>query len=111
MRQSPSGGRVGPAASRSRAWRMAGIDPGNAGLTAGTMPTGAFETLNDYGNPGFGTPCISSTEGGRDLQFRLHVLTQPSGISPGDPGNEAWDTIRARSVESASVLARVNAAG
>ena len=92
-------------------WLMAGIDPGLAGLTAGTMPAGAFETLNDYGNPGYGTPCISSTEGGRDLQFRLHVLAEPSGVGPGAPGNEAWDTIRARSIESASLLARTVATG
>ncbi len=88
-------------------WLMAGIEPSNGGLAAGTMPVGAFETLNDYGNPGFGTPCISSADTGRDLQFRLHVLPQPSGIAPGDPGNEAWNTVRAASIESASLLARV----
>lgn len=88
-------------------WLMAGIEPTNLGLTSGTMPVGAFETLNDYGNPGFGTPCIPSTDTGRDLQFRLHVLPQPSGIGPGDPGNEAWTTVRAASTESASLLARV----
>ena len=75
------------------------------------MPVGAFETLNDYGNPGFGTPCISTTDTNRDLQFRLHVLAQPSGIGPGDPGNEAWDALRAQTVESASLLARVGASG
>lgn len=88
-------------------WLMAGIDPSNEGLSAGTMPVGAFETLNDYGNPGFGTPCIAAEEAGRDLQFRLHVLTQPSGIAPGDPGNEAWNSVRAGSIESASLLSRV----
>ncbi|MGI9596917.1 MAG: YbhB/YbcL family Raf kinase inhibitor-like protein, partial [Acidimicrobiales bacterium] len=76
-------------------WLMAGIDPSNTGLSAGTMPVGAFETLNDYGNPGYGTPCLESfSDGRRDIQFRLHVLTQPSGIAPGDPGNEAWATVK-----------------
>ena len=90
-------------------WLMAGIDPGRAGLDAGIMPTGAFETLNDYGNPGYGTPCLERfSDGQRDLQFRLHVLNQPSGIAPGDPGNEAWATVRAGSVETASLLARVD---
>ncbi len=88
-------------------WLMAGIEPTNTGLSAGTMPVGAFETLNDYGNPGFGTPCISTVDTGRDLQFRLHVLAGPSGIAPGDPGNEAWNTVRAASIESASLLGRV----
>lgn len=89
-------------------WLMAGIDPSNDGLAAGTMPTGAFETLNDYGNPGYGTPCLETfASGPRDLQFRLHVMTNPSGIAPGDPGNEAWTTIRAQSVDTASLLARI----
>lgn len=93
-------------------WLMAGIDPSNAGLTAGTMPVGAFETLNDYGNPGYGTPCLDTfASGERDLQFRLHVMTQPSGIAPGDPGNEAWTTIRAQSVDTASLLARIVSQG
>ena len=93
-------------------WLMAGIDPGNAGLDAGTMPVGAFETLNDYGNPGYGTPCVDTfATGRRDLQFRLHVLPQPSGIAPGDPGNEAWDSLRAQSTESASLLARIESQG
>ncbi len=93
-------------------WLMAGIDPSNDGLSAGTMPTGAFETLNDYGNPGYGTPCLESfTDGRRDIQFRVHVLTQPSGIAPGDPGNEAWTTVKAGSVDSASLLAYVNSQG
>jgi phosphatidylethanolamine-binding protein (PEBP) family uncharacterized protein len=93
-------------------WLMAGISPTNTGLAAGTMPVGAFETLNDYGNPGYGTPCLDTLASGRrDLQFRLHVMTEPSGIAPGDPGNEAWATVRSRSVDSASLLARIDSQG
>jgi phosphatidylethanolamine-binding protein (PEBP) family uncharacterized protein len=93
-------------------WLMAGIDPSNSGLQAGTMPIGAFETLNDYGNPGYGTPCLESySDGVRDVQFRLHVLTRPSGVAPGAPGNEAWASIKAGSVDSASLLARVESQG
>ena len=77
------------------------------------MPIGAFETLNDYGNPGYGTPCLDTFSSGlRDLQFRVHVLNQPSGIAPGDPGNEAWESPSGpRSVESASLLARIVSQG
>lgn len=93
-------------------WLMAGIDPSRAGLQDGTRPVAAFETLNDYGNPGYGTPCLETfSSGRRDLQFRLHVLVQPSGIAPGDPGNEAWATLRAASVESASLLAHIDSVG
>ncbi len=93
-------------------WLMAGIDPTLSRLPAGTLPAGAFETLNDYGNPGYGTPCLENfANGRRDLQFRLHILERASGIQPGDPGNESWDTLRSATAESASLLARIDAQG
>ena len=91
-------------------WLMAGISPGADGLTAGTLAPGAFETLNDYGNLGYGSPCLDDLEGGRrDLQFRVYVLEHPSGLAAGAPGNEAWDTLRAAAVDSASLLMRIDA--
>jgi phosphatidylethanolamine-binding protein (PEBP) family uncharacterized protein len=87
---------------------MAGLDPQAGVLAQGDLPTGAFETLNDYGQPGWGNPCLESFQTGRrDLQFRLYVLDQPSEISPGAPGNEAWDELAARSIDSATVLMRI----
>lgn len=93
-------------------WLMAGIDPALTRLPSGTLPAGAFETLNDFGNPGYGTPCLENlTNGRRDLQFRLYILDQTSGIQPGDPGNDSWDTLRSSAVESASLLAQIDARG
>jgi phosphatidylethanolamine-binding protein (PEBP) family uncharacterized protein len=92
-------------------WLMAGISPSESGLEAGLLPAGAFETLNDYGNLGYGTPCLENlAEGRRDLQFRIYILDQPSGLAPGDPGNDAWANLNARAVDTASLLMRVDAA-
>jgi len=92
-------------------WLMAGINPGQTLLPSGTFPNeGAFETLNDYGQQGFGNPCLESFETGeRDLQFRLYVLGSPSGLTSGAPGNTSWDNVSARAVDTATILARVNA--
>lgn len=91
-------------------WLMAGISPTLNELPSGFQPDGAFETLNDYGNHGYGTPCLESFQTGlRDIQFRLYILDAPSTLSEGAPGNEAWDELEVRQVESASLLARVNA--
>lgn len=91
-------------------WLMAGISPDLTTLESGKQPAGAYETLNDYGNPGYGTPCLESfSDGRRDLQFRLYVLTRPSGLAPGDPGNDSWQTLRSAAVESATLLARIDA--
>ena len=89
-------------------WLMAGISPDRTSLEAGFLPEGAYETLNDYGNPGYGTPCLESFQTGRrDVQFRLYLLPGMSGLEAGDPGNEAWDSLRAQAIETASLLARV----
>ncbi|MEM7275220.1 MAG: YbhB/YbcL family Raf kinase inhibitor-like protein [Actinomycetota bacterium] len=88
-------------------WLLAGIEPDLPGLDAGAIPIGAFETLNGFGNPGFGIPCLETmAEGSRDLQFRLYALPQPSGVAPGAPGDEAWTLVRAGATDSASLLAR-----
>jgi len=89
-------------------WLAAGITPAADGLDRGTIPNGSVETLNDYGNLGFGTPCLEGLEAGRrDLQFRVYVLEHDSGIVAGDPGNTSWDTLRAASVDSASLVMRI----
>ena len=91
-------------------WLMAGLNPSSGSLAQGDLPPGAFETLNDYGQPGWGNPCIESfNTGRRDLQFRLYALDRNSDISPGAPGNTAWDELAARSIDSATLLMRIDA--
>ncbi len=89
-------------------WQLAGIEPDLGRLEAGEIPVGAFETLNGFGNPGFGLPCLETmAEGTRELQFRLYVLTSPSGIAPGGDGPQAWERVKAGALESASILTRI----
>ena len=89
-------------------WLIAGISPNETGLAAGTAPPGAFETLNDYGSQGYGSPCLDGLgDGSVDLQFRLYILDQPSGLAGGDPGNEAWASLTAQAVDTASLLMRI----
>ncbi len=91
-------------------WLMAGIGPDVTKISSGTFPNdGAFETLNDYGQLGFGAPCLESFETGqRDLQFKLYVLDSPYGLSSGAPGNTSWDDVSAKAVETATVLTKVD---
>ncbi|MFW2380485.1 MAG: YbhB/YbcL family Raf kinase inhibitor-like protein, partial [Acidimicrobiales bacterium] len=93
-------------------WLMAGLNPDAGSLAQGDLPPGAFETLNDYGQPGWGNPCIETFQTGRrDLQFRLYALDRPSDISPGGPGNTSWDELAARSIDSATILMRITGTG
>jgi len=92
-------------------WLMAGINPNETGLIGGQLPDGAYETLNDFGNLGYGTPCLEGLgEGSHDLQFRIHILEQPSGLAGGDAGNEAWASLQAQATDSASLLMRIESA-
>lgn len=85
-------------------WLVAGIDPTTTGLAAGELPAGAVETTNDYGTTGWGSPCLEDLGGERQLQFRLHALVSPSGLTTGFPGNEAWDQVEAGAIDDATVL-------
>ncbi len=90
-------------------WLAAGIPPGTTELPAGTIPAGAFETLNDFGSLGYGSPCLNSfSTGTRDIQFRLYVLPAASGLESGAPGNTAWETVAGAAVESASLMMRID---
>ncbi len=89
-------------------WLAAGIPAETSSLDAGFLPAGGFETLNDYGALGWGTPCIEELGGGRDLQFTIWALGSPAGFGPSAPGNEAWDDVAARALDSASVMMRLS---
>ncbi len=93
-------------------WMMGGIDPSVRSLDSGVMAVGGYETLNDYGQPGWGSPCIESLGAGeRDLQFRIYVMESPTDVQAGDPGNEAWDTVTAAAIDSATLLMRIGDPG
>jgi phosphatidylethanolamine-binding protein (PEBP) family uncharacterized protein len=85
-------------------WLAAGIDPALSSLPAGELPPGAIETANDYGTSGWGSPCIDQLGvGTRTLQFRIHALRFPSGLTPGESGNEAWELVTGQATDSASI--------
>jgi phosphatidylethanolamine-binding protein (PEBP) family uncharacterized protein len=91
-------------------WLAAGIDPSVTSLAAGELPEGAVETTNDYGLTGWGDPCLEVLgEGRRALQFRIHALSSPSGLTAGWPGNEAWEIVSVQAVDDASLLMTVGA--
>ncbi len=90
-------------------WLVVGIEPTVGQLVSGDLGL-ADETLNDYGQLGYGNPCIETLSAGRrDLQFRIYALAQSSGIEPGAPGNESWDRVAAMANDSATLLMQVDA--
>ncbi len=91
-------------------WLMVGLDPSAAELPGGTLPVGAAETLNDFGQLGYGNPCLENVgDGLRDLQFRIYALTNPSGLEEGAHGHDSWDTVAAMSFDTATLMMQVQA--
>jgi phosphatidylethanolamine-binding protein (PEBP) family uncharacterized protein len=91
-------------------WLIVGIEPSSSGIAAGEIPGDSVETLNDYGQPGYGNPCLETANDGlRDLQFRLYLMETPTGIQSGAAGNESWDIVVASASDSASLLMRIEA--
>ena len=89
-------------------WLVAGLSPSTTQVNAGLVPDDAVETLNDYGKSGFGDPCIEADSAGKDLQFRLHVLSAESGIKADAPGNEAYDQVTSLSIDSTAILVKLD---
>lgn len=90
-------------------WLVTGI-PATATELDPNQLGSAVETLNDYGQLGYGNPCLETLSAGRrDLQFRLYALPLPSGIESGAPGNESWDRIASLASDSASLLMKIDA--
>ncbi len=92
-------------------WLTAGIPPEPGELTNGRHSSGnAIETLNDWGNLGYGDPCIESLANGEevDFQFKIYALSEKTSFSGGAPGNTSIDEVRRIANDSASVLMILN---
>lgn len=91
-------------------WLMVGIDPAAGELPSGTLLPGAAETLNDFGQLGYGNPCLENVGNGlRDLQFRVYALPTESGLESGAHGHDAWNSVAAMSFDTATLLMQIQA--
>jgi len=97
-------------------WLAAGIDPKSNKINPETYQDleSIVETKNDWGNIGFGSPCLESIESDdpdtiRDLQFRVYALATKSNIQPAAHGNDSWAEVKAKATHSAAILMRYDA--
>lgn len=91
-------------------WVVAGLAPDAGGVDEGTVPAGALEATNGFGEPGWRGPCPPG--GTHRYDIRVYALAEPSGIAAGDPGDEAAAAIEsAPSHGSAALSVLASAAG
>jgi Raf kinase inhibitor-like YbhB/YbcL family protein len=83
-------------------WVLAGIDPGTGGVAEATPPAGAVEATNDFGRPGWAGPC--PTDDTHHYDIRVYALSQPSGVTAGQPGAEAAAAVEAAPAVMSAVM-------
>lgn len=83
-------------------WVVSGLPPTTGGLAQGTLPPEAVQAVNDLGRPGWSGPCPPS--GTHNYQFVVYALAQPSGLTPGLPGEQAAQVIETASVRMSAAL-------
>jgi Raf kinase inhibitor-like YbhB/YbcL family protein len=83
-------------------WVIAGMSPTTGGLAEATAPTGAVEATNEFGRPGWAGPC--PPEGTHTYDIRVYALSQPSGVTAGQPGAEAAIQVEATPAVMSAVL-------
>lgn len=83
-------------------WVIAGIDPATGGIAEATPPTGSVEATNDFGRTGWNGPC--PTDDTHHYDISVYALSQPSGITSGQPGAEAATAIETAPALMSAVL-------
>jgi Raf kinase inhibitor-like YbhB/YbcL family protein len=83
-------------------WVVSGLPPTTGGLAQGTVPPEGVQAVNDFGRPGWSGPCPPA--GTHNYQFVVYALAQPSGLTPGLPGEQAAQAIETASVRMSAAL-------
>jgi Raf kinase inhibitor-like YbhB/YbcL family protein len=71
-------------------WNLLGIPPGTKELREGTVPPGAIQTENGFGDRRWGGPCPPEGKGPHRYVFALYALEKPLGLR----GDASPDEVR-----------------
>ena len=85
-------------------WVMAGIDPATVTVFEGLVPPGAVQTLNDFGELGWGGPAPPVGDDAHSYVFKLFALDRPSGLLSGEVGRTAIAQIEESAIGVAELI-------
>lgn len=83
-------------------WVVAGLPGDTAGLDEGTLPAGAIEADNGFGEPGWAGPC--PPEGEHTYEFTVYALGEPSGLEAGAEAGDGVAAVEAAAAEATATL-------
>ncbi len=74
-------------------WVVAGIAPEDISLIEGSVPQGAIEGVNSFGEVGWGGPCPPQGDGAHTYRFTVHALAQQVELANATPADVLIDFI------------------
>lgn len=83
-------------------WILFNINPLINGFEENTIPNGAVEGLNDFGEPHYGGPCPSSGE--HRYVFKLYALDKRLELEKGATKQEVLDALKGHIVEESQII-------
>jgi Raf kinase inhibitor-like YbhB/YbcL family protein len=85
-------------------WMLASIPPETDALQAGEPATGAVAGRNDYGRPGYGGPHPPPGDNPHRYVFRLHALSEPSGLAFGFSAQDLRDALEEKVIATGTLV-------
>lgn len=85
-------------------WVLYGIDPSTTAIEEDSIPSGATEGKNDYGETGYGGP--NPPDGEHTYVFTLYAIDTGLDLRPGMTKSEVEDAIEGHVIEKAVLEGR-----
>ncbi len=85
-------------------WIVAGISADDRSITEGSIPIGAIQGLNFFGDIGYGGPCPPPGDSPHQYRTTIYALNQQVELADGTPAAELLDFVQDVSVGSTDLV-------
>ena len=86
-------------------WALAGVEPSEVSILEGSVPVGAVQATNSFGDVGYGGPCPPEGDPAHLYRVTMYALNQQVELADGAEANELLDYIDMVAIASVDVTA------
>ena len=84
-------------------WAIAGLSPSAGSLSEGMVPLGAIESVNSFGNVGFGGPCPPPGDPSHSYRLTIYALNQQVELADGTAAADLLGFVQNVAIASSDV--------
>jgi Raf kinase inhibitor-like YbhB/YbcL family protein len=84
-------------------WLVMGLDPSTSSLVVGSVPEGANQATNSFGDVGWGGPCPPVGDAPHVYHLTLYALAQQTELGDGVPASEALPYVTQLTMATAEI--------